>query len=401
VATFDGLTLGRVGSPYQIQASSPGLAGATTAELSVTPAAPARLVMTLQPPASVTAGTAFGLGVSIEDALRNLVTGYGGDVTVAMERGPAGSSLSGTITATASQGVASFPGLTIDQAGGDVVLKVDADGVGSLSTTGFRVVPAAASQVVIIDQPPSRTVAGQSFGFTAAVEDPYGNVATDFSGPVTASLANDPAGGSLSGPVVAEAVNGIAAFNGLAVDQAGGDYAIQAASGGLTSSTSTSISVAPAAASRLIITAQPPASVVANRSFAVGVEAVDPYGNRATGFDGIVTAALAANPHHNTLRGSLSVQANGGEAIITGARLNKTGKSYALTITSSGLTPAVTSVFNVTRPAAAGGLVAVRPISRFHLRHLSVATGHPTKTSHDRAADRPVMRADRGAHSRR
>jgi hypothetical protein len=401
VATFDGLTLGRVGSPYRIQASSPGLSGATTDELSVTPAAPAQLVMTLQPPASVTAGSAFGLGVSVEDALGNLVTGYGGDVTLALERGPAGSSLSGTLSATVSQGVASFSGLTINQAAGDFALKVAANGVGSVSTSSFRVVPAAPSQLVIIDQPPSRTVAGQEFGFTAAVEDQFGNVATGFSGPVTASLANDPAGGSLSGPVVSDAVNGIATFNGLTVDQAGVDYAIEAASGGLNSSSLTSISVAPAAASRLIITARPPSTVGANRSFAVGVEAVDPYGNLATGFDGIVTAALAANPHHNTVRGSLSVQANGGEAIITGARLNKTGKSYAITITSSGLTPAVTSVFDVTRPAAVGGLAALRPISRFALRHLSNAMGHSTKMTHDRAAGRPVLRADRGPHSRR
>ena len=361
VATFDGLTVGDVGSPYQIQASSPGLVGASTAALSVTSAAPARLVISLQPPAIVTAGSGFSLVVSVEDAFGNPASGYDGDVSVSLEGGPSDASLSGGLSERASQGVATFSGLTIDRSGGGFALNVVADGAESASTPEFRVVPAAAAHWVMVDEPPSGIIAGQSFGFTAALEDQYGNVATDFGGPVTASLADDPSKGSLSGQVTADAVNGIATFSGLTLNRAGGGYTVEAVSGGFASSVSTAITVAAAPPSRLVITAGPNGSVDAGRPFLIGVVAVDAFGNVASGFDGTVTAGLDSNRRRSPLRGTLSARADGGQASISDATLTKTGKSYAITITSNGLTPAATSVFSVTKAGRAGAGAAAAP----------------------------------------
>lgn len=364
VATFTSLTVDQVGTPFQIQASSPGLASATTADLSVTPASPAQLVITLQPPTSVTAGSGFGLGVSIEDAYGNLVTGYGGDLIVSLRGGPAGSSLSGTTSEPASLGTATFSGLTLDRAGSGDVLEVAADGLSGASTAPIRVVDAAPSRLVIVTEPPGRTVAGQPFGFSAALEDAYGNVETGFGGTVNATLAMGPAGGALSGRVSATAVNGVANFPALAIDQAGSGYAVEASSGGLSSDASTPITVVPGTPSRLIITLQPPGSVPVNRPFAIGVEAVDAFGNLATGFDGTLTAALAGDADRRDLDGTLSVQASGGEALIGDASLKKAGKSYTLTITSAGLTPAASSVFDVSKPSASGGASSLGKVSR-------------------------------------
>jgi hypothetical protein len=400
VATFDGLTLDLAGSPYRVAASSPRLAGTSTADLSVTPAAPTRLAMTLEPPAIVAAGSGFGLAVSVEDDFGNQVTGYGGDVTVSLERGPAGSGLLGATSETASQGAATFSDLTVDRAGGGLAVQVVAAGVGSLATGTFQVVPAAPSQLVIVQEPPSGTVAGESFGFAVAVEDPYGNVSTGYTGTVAASLARDPAGGSLSGPASADVVGGIATFGGLTLNRAGGGYSVEASTGGLTSRPSSPITVALAAPTRLIVTAQPAGRVDARRAFAVGVEAVDGFGNLATGFDGDVTVALSADSRRNNLRGTLSVQANGGEATFADTSLTKTGKSYAVTITSSGLTPAATSVFNVSRPAAGGGAEAVRRSSRFARGRVRQGSDHSTKTAHDRGSDHPTARAKGTVHVR-
>jgi hypothetical protein len=375
VAAFDDLKLDNAGLSYVIGASSPGLAGASTSELNVSPAAPAHLVITLQPPASVTAGNGFGLGVSVEDAFGNAVSGFAGEVSVSLERGPAGAGLSGATTVQASQGVATFSGLTIDQAGAGDVLDIVADGVGSLSTNAFQVTPAAPSQLVIVDQLPAGVIAGQSFGFTVVAEDRYGNVATSFNNTVAAALAQDPAGGSLSGTVTTTAVGGVATFTGLAVDKAGSGYAIEATSGGLTSNVSTTTTVSPAAPSRLIITLQPSGSVVVKRPFALSVEAVDAFGNLATDFDGLVTAALGTNPGRNTLGGTLSVRANGGQAVITDVTLRRPGKSYAITITSTGLTPAASTVFNATRPLG-GGFAAARRLARSHPRGPGQASTH-------------------------
>ena len=69
------------------------------------------LVVTQQPPASVTAGTPFGLTVEAEDSSGNLDSSFNGTVTVALANNPGGATLGGTLTVTASGGVATFSGL--------------------------------------------------------------------------------------------------------------------------------------------------------------------------------------------------------------------------------------------------------------------------------------------------
>ena len=303
VATFERLTLNASGPSYQIQASSTGLSGATTT-VGVTPASATRLVITVEPPASVTAGSGFGLGVSIEDGFGNPVTGYSGPVTVSVVQASNGDVLSGATTIQASGGSASFSGLTIDQAGDDL-LEVSAAGVGALPTTAIQVVPAAPSRLVMIDAPPGQITAGQVFGVTAAVEDAFGNVESGFSGTVTVALASNAAGGSLSGPVSVTAVNGVAEISGLTIDTAGSGYAVGVNVPGLASADSAPIAVVPSAPTRLIVILQPPNRVSMGRPFAVGVEALDAFGNVATGFDGTVTASLGSGPGARARRRSV------------------------------------------------------------------------------------------------
>jgi hypothetical protein len=359
VATFSGLTLDEGGSRYALQATSTGLTSATTSDIAVAPAAPARLVVSTQPPASITAGIGFELGVTVEDAFGNVETGFTGKLSVSLSQGPAGGSLTGDTTVVARQGVGSFSGLALDKAAGGYAIRVAGDGVVSVSASRFQVVPASPSQLVVIAEPPNGLIAGQSFGLTAVAEDAFGNVAGTFDGTVTLSLANGSPSGSLSGVTSTTAVNGVAAFTGLAMDRAGGGYQLAASSGGLASGSSNVVAVTPAAPARLIVVTQPSGIVVRKTPFVVGVEAVDAYGNLATAFDGTVTAALASNPNQNKLAGTLSVRASDGQAVITDATLRKTGKSYAITITSSGLTPVATSAFRVSRPEASGLAAAI------------------------------------------
>ena len=58
-----------------------------------------RLVITVQPPLTVPADSAFGLTVAVEDAAGHLVTGYHGIVSVKLESNPGGSKLGGNPTA--------------------------------------------------------------------------------------------------------------------------------------------------------------------------------------------------------------------------------------------------------------------------------------------------------------
>ncbi len=99
------------------------------------------------------------------------MTGYSGNVTVSMAHGPAGASLAGGTTVAVAQGVGTFSGLTLDRAATGDSLELTAADVGQATTGSFQVVPAAASQLVIVAQPPGLVVAGQTFGFAVAAED--------------------------------------------------------------------------------------------------------------------------------------------------------------------------------------------------------------------------------------
>ena len=82
----------------------------------MTPAAATQVAITEQPPASVTAGSGFGLQATIEDPYGNVVTSATNTVSVALANNPTGATLGGTLSVTASKGVATFSGLTLTTA---------------------------------------------------------------------------------------------------------------------------------------------------------------------------------------------------------------------------------------------------------------------------------------------
>jgi subtilase family serine protease len=88
IATFSGLRLNNLGIGYTLEASSAGLAAATTRGFTVRPAPILRLVVTAQPTSGVTAGSEFGLTVEAEDQFGDVATSYTGGVTVALASRP-------------------------------------------------------------------------------------------------------------------------------------------------------------------------------------------------------------------------------------------------------------------------------------------------------------------------
>ena len=137
------------------------------------------LAVTTQPPASVTAGAGFGCTVTAENASGSVLTSFNGSVTVALETNPGDTTLGGTLTATAQNGVAMFSGLTLDTAANGYALLVSTSGLSSTTTSAINVTPATATQLLVTSQPPSRVIAGMGFGLTATALDPYGNVDTN------------------------------------------------------------------------------------------------------------------------------------------------------------------------------------------------------------------------------
>jgi hypothetical protein len=149
VATFSGLTLNKAASGYTLQVSGSGFGLGFTNAITVTPAAATQVAITTQPPATVKVSTGFGLQASIEDQFGNVVTTATNTVSVSFANNPTGATLGGTLTLTASQGVATFSGLTINKVGSGYTLNVSSTGLSSAVTNPINVTKTGKSAVVV------------------------------------------------------------------------------------------------------------------------------------------------------------------------------------------------------------------------------------------------------------
>ena len=61
-------------------------------------------------------------------------------------------------------------------------------------TNAITVTPAAATQLVITQQPPATVKVNSAFGLQASIEDQYGNVVTTATNTVSVAFANNPTG---------------------------------------------------------------------------------------------------------------------------------------------------------------------------------------------------------------
>jgi hypothetical protein len=207
------------------------------------------LVVTTQPPASVTAGSPFGLTVTAEDSSGTVDTSFSGTVTVTLFNNPGGATLGGTLSVMAQSGVATFSDLTLDKVGTGYTLLVSGDGVASASTDPFDVTAAEATQLVVTTQPPIGVVVGSQFGLVVSAEDPFNNVDPNFGGSVAVALLNNAGGATLGGTLSAMAQSGVATFSDLTLDQLGIGYTLQVTSSGLTSAATDAFNVQTAIAS--------------------------------------------------------------------------------------------------------------------------------------------------------
>jgi streptogramin lyase len=316
------------------------------------------LVVTQQPPASITAGSPFGLIVEAEDSSGNLVSSFGGTVTVGLASNPGGTTLGGTVTVAASGGLATFSGLTLTRAASGYTLYVSGSGPTSTTTSTITVNPGGSPQLVFHTLPSARATAGQPFATQPVLYevDAYGNLVTgDNSTVITAALASGM--GPLQGTTSVTMSGGVATFTNLA-DNKAETLTLQFTGSGLNSVSSGSIIVSPAAATKLVITTQPPANVVVNTGFGLVAAVEDAYGNVVTSASNSVSVGLANNPTGARLSGTTKVTASQGLATFTGLSLNKVGTGYTLQVSSKGLTSATTSPFNVVSSATSSALAA-------------------------------------------
>jgi hypothetical protein len=301
VATFTNLSIDRAGTGYTLVASSPGLASATSSAFNVTAGQAARLAFTSQPTSTV-AGAAISpaVQVSVQDAAGNTVTSNSATITVALQANPSGATLGGTLTLPATNGVATFPTLTISPAGSAYSLAASAAGLASATSATFNVTAGPASTLVL--SAPSSATAGSAFSVTLTAQDAYGNTATGYTGTVHFTSTDGQA--ALPGNYTFTATDAGTHAVSVTLGSAGAQTitATDIATGTLTATTA-SINVGAGSARSLSVAGyllRPIAGTV--NTFVVTVH--DAYGNPATGYTGTLSfassdgrATLPANYH--------------------------------------------------------------------------------------------------------
>jgi hypothetical protein len=182
--------------------------------------------------------------VACQDANGNTVTTINPPITMEIGNNPAGGTLSGTLTVSASRGIAEFSNLSINAGGNGYTLRATHIALAAATSDTFDVTVGDATNLGFMVEP-SLTQVGTPIAppVKVAIRDAAGNTVPTASGPVTISLGNNPGQATLSGVLTANAVNGVATFSSLSVDVPADGYTLVASAGNLTQGTSAPFNV--------------------------------------------------------------------------------------------------------------------------------------------------------------
>ncbi|MGH7570617.1 MAG: invasin domain 3-containing protein [Gemmatimonadota bacterium] len=297
LATFNNLSIQRAGT-YMLRASSGSLAQDTSVAFQISPAAPslATSEITADPTSIPADGNSTStITVQLRDPFGNPPTGGGASVqldTTLGSLGPVTFAGNGAYTAT----------LTSSTTAGDATISGTLNGadITDTATVTFTLVGQPALDVDVqpedtpIDEPITPAV-------VVRVVDGLGNTLIDFTGNVTASLANNPGGATLSGDLVEPLQNGVATFNDLRLNRSGSGYRLRFAVSGAASATSAPFAILAGAASPSTssITADP-VSIPADGSSTSRIEV------RLRDADGVPLSTGGDNVNLSTTLGTLS-----------------------------------------------------------------------------------------------
>jgi hypothetical protein len=241
IATFTDAGLnGQIGTYSLVySATLEGTARTTTQSINLVPGPAAKYVVTSSSSAP-TVGTSVTITAQLTDANDAPVSDAGRVVT--WSRAGANGSFANPTSATNASGIATIT-FTGDVVPGGVTITAR-DNAGLTGSIDITFMPGQPTQLVLITQP-SNTGARATMRPTVrvAIHDQYSNVVTSSTSAVSLSLGANPGGAALSGGEAAAAVNGIATFANLLLDQPGTGYTLVAMSSGLPAATSSTFDV--------------------------------------------------------------------------------------------------------------------------------------------------------------
>ena len=140
IAAFPALSIDSAGAGYTLTATSAGLGGAESDSFDVAVGPASHLAFVVQPTDAMTGfWIAPPVAVAVCDSVGNTVRGSRARITVSMEPGSGEAKLVGETAATAANGVASFPAISIDSSSESIVLRATSAGLQDATSGPFAV----------------------------------------------------------------------------------------------------------------------------------------------------------------------------------------------------------------------------------------------------------------------
>ena len=354
-----------VSAKLQAAAFLKGSASAVAASILTisAPLPPARLAFLQQPTNAVAdAKLAPAVQVVVEDGSGHAIVDAASPITLALT---GGDGLTGTLTVTAQNGVATFRDLSLKTAG-SYTLSATSAGLTTAVSAGFTISappvvnPGPGAAKLFFRQQPSDalTYASISPAVQVAVEDGSGNTLTTAANPVTLVLVSGAGIGSTIWTAIPQ--NGIATFGNLSVSTAGAGYTLSASSPGLAAAVSTPFAITapsnpPGPTPTQLSFLQQPSNALTGATISPAVQVVvqDSTGNAVTTATNPIALTLAGG---SGLGGTLTVTPQNGVATFGNLSVSNAGSGYTLSAGSPGLSSAVSSSFTISAPGSGNRL---------------------------------------------
>ncbi|HYV49711.1 MAG TPA: S8 family serine peptidase, partial [Myxococcaceae bacterium] len=299
-------------------------------------------------PATAQAGIAVTADITARDSVEQVATGYTG--TANLTSSDAQATFPATASFTAGAATAS---VTFGTVGVQSVTATDSVTAGISGTGGTTVSPGPPAKLSYTVQP-SDAVAGVAIApaIKVRISDIYGNLVPTATNSVTLSINANPGGGTLRGTLTQAAAAGVATFSDINIREAGAGYTLDASATGLTTATSTAITISPDVPAGVRWGVQP-SNALAGAPFnpVAEADAVDQYGNVNGSSVWTVLVSIANNPSGGALLGTTSRDTVNGRATFPDLAVNKVGSGYTLSANFINLGRATSAAFDISANA--------------------------------------------------
>ena len=260
--TFTGLTITGAAGNKTLDFSAPALTTVSSGTIALSAGPATKLGITTQPSGSVVNDAVFPVQpvVRLLDSADNPLDSAGATISATITA-PGTGILGGTLNAltVGGTGAATFTDLKLTGLIGDRTLTFSATGLTSVVSGTVTVTPGAATQLVMVQQPPATIGNGAVIAPNPSVRlrDISGNNVLTALTSVTVALGS---GGPTLGGTQSQNTDasGIATFTDLTITGALGARTLAFTSGALTGVTSSSVTTTAGAATKLTITTAPP-----------------------------------------------------------------------------------------------------------------------------------------------